>query len=192
MELFTELVVQFDGSRPNKQIIIHNKVISKMHVSGNSPLSSVDLNPEHTQTYSSQPTGHFRDSPGHLWCNYLVKEASGGEQDGLPIRHMPYPSANAEIPMDCTNVQSCPGTTHDLPQGNLGPELKALLQRVAGCTDKEQPLPVSDYKPFIRYFGELPPNADPDQLDSEDYLIKVKKTLVIYLTRMFHKRAYIS
>ncbi|USE38440.1 hypothetical protein [Endozoicomonas sp. SCSIO W0465] len=28
---------------------------------------------------------------------------------------------------------------------------------------------------FIKYFGKLPPDAAPDQLDSEAYLIKIKK-----------------
>ncbi|WP_257264624.1 hypothetical protein [Endozoicomonas sp. ONNA2] len=54
-------------------------------------------------------------------------------------------------------MHACPGASHDLPQGNLGDELKALLQSFAECMDKQQPLPVSDCKPFVKYFGEYQP-----------------------------------
>ncbi|WP_257297299.1 DUF4116 domain-containing protein [Endozoicomonas sp. YOMI1] len=146
-----------------------------MNISGSPSFSPVNQNPEDARKHHPGLLDH-RDSLGQHWRKYFVKEASGGcEQVGLPVRNTPYPSANAEPPMAWSRVQACPGATHDLPQGNLGDELKALLQRVARCMDKRQPLPITDYKPFIQYFGEFPPNIDPDQLDSEDYLIKVKK-----------------
>ncbi|WP_448218726.1 hypothetical protein [Endozoicomonas sp. 2B-B] len=88
---------------------------------------------------------------------------------------MPHPSAISEHPLEWSSVQACPASTPDLPQGNLDHELKEFLKRFAECMSNGQPLPVSDYKPFIKYFGKLPPNADPDQLDSEDYLLKIKE-----------------
>ncbi|MGI2026122.1 DUF4116 domain-containing protein [Endozoicomonas acroporae] len=146
-----------------------------MNISG-PPSPPIDQNPKETREHQPQLMDRFGDSSGQLWCKHLVKEASGTcVQGGLSVGNTPYPSATKAPPMVWSRVQACPGATHDLPQGNLGDELKALLQSVAECTDKQQPMPVSDYKTFIKYFGEFPPGARPDQLDSEDYFLKIKK-----------------
>ena len=148
-----------------------------MNISGSpSCPPAIGENPEDARKVHPQQKGHNNYPSAQTWRKYHVKEASGGcEQDGLPVRNMPDPSAIADNPVHWSQVQACPDSLHDFPQGNLGHELKALLNSVAECMDKRQPLPVSDYHPFIKYFGDLPPNADPDQLDSDDYLIKVKK-----------------
>ncbi|WP_422462608.1 DUF4116 domain-containing protein [Endozoicomonas sp. ALB115] len=145
-----------------------------MNISG-SPSPPIDQNPKETREHQSQQMDQFGYSSGQLWCKHLVKEAPGTcVEGGLSVGTTPYPSANTATPMSWSRVQACPGATHDLPQGNLGDALKALLQRVAESTDKQQPLPVSDYKTFIKYFGEFPPGVSPDQLDSEDYFLKIK------------------
>ncbi|WP_257265831.1 DUF4116 domain-containing protein, partial [Endozoicomonas sp. ONNA2] len=140
-----------------------------MNIAGS---TTIDKNPKDAREYHPEPNS---DSSGQPWGNYFVKKDSGGyDEGGLPVRNMPYTSADAETPLPWSRVQACPAATFDLPQGNLGHELKALLLSVVQCADKQQPLPLSDYKPFIQYFGQFPPNVDLDQLDSQDYLLIVK------------------
>ncbi|WP_257280952.1 DUF4116 domain-containing protein [Endozoicomonas sp. ISHI1] len=147
-----------------------------MNLSGSPSFPPVGQNPQDAQEVPPFQKDHSGYPTAQSWGKYLVKEVlQGREQDGLPVRNMSDPSAVTQSPMEWSSVQAYPASTHDLPQGNLGHELKEFLKRFAVCMDKQKPLPVSDYKAFIKYFGKLPPDADPDQLDSEDYLLKIKE-----------------
>ncbi|WP_257266234.1 hypothetical protein, partial [Endozoicomonas sp. ONNA2] len=137
-----------------------------MIISGHPTLSSgIDEKSKDASLAHPQQSDYIR----HPWCSYRVTATSG-----LPIRNMPDHPAIAPPLLKRSRVAACPEPRHEFTQGNLDHELKKFLQRVAKCTDKQQPLPVSDYKSFIKYFGELPPGADPDQLDCEDYFIKIR------------------
>ncbi|WOG28352.1 DUF4116 domain-containing protein [Endozoicomonas sp. 8E] len=147
-----------------------------MNVSESPFFPPVDQNSQGARKVHPRQEDHSSYPSAQSWGKYLVKEVSQGrEQDDLAVGSMPHPSAINEHPMEWSSVQACPASTPDLPQGNLDHELKEFLKRFAECMSKGQPLPVSDYKAFIKYFGKLPPNADPDQLDSEDYLLKIKE-----------------
>ena len=147
-----------------------------MNISGNPSFPpAIDQHSEDTRKIHLQPSVYFRYPSGQPWRRYHVIATSGRcELNGLPVRNMPDPAAITALPVECSSVQACPGSTHEFTQGNLDHELKEFLQRLTQCMDKLQPLPLSDYKAFIKYFGEFPPNADPDQLDYEDYFIKIK------------------